>query len=847
MKTTMVKIAFKPTKEQDRIFKYVAKRKENLLIEARAGCGKCLGRDTPVLMYDGTIKPVQKIVDGDLLMGDDNQPRKILNTNVGVGELYKVIPNKGDSWVCNDVHVMTLHDDRKKILIDKPLNEIVNHNKYSNGNFRNFRLTRVGVEYPTQDTICDPYLVGLWLGDGTKANTSPKFTINEDDIEIIQYFENLKFDNITTKVKKYSGDNGCYTIALTTENYSNNRNILKYEFDTCKFGDDIGIPVNYLINSRDNRLRLLGGLLDSDGHYCGNSIEYTTKYDKLSDDILYLCRSLGLAAYKTYKKSTIKSLNFTGYYWRITISGDYSDIFSLKNNYTSRQQIKSVLRTGFKVENIGVGEYYGFTLDGNGRFLLGDFTITHNTTTAIEALKLIPNEGSITFLAFNKHIQSELKEKLPEHVNCYTMHGLGMGAIKRTYGDSIKMDEFKVDHILKKKSTSWGLADEFPNAPAIRNEYLKSLKILVNLCRSTLTLERKWVEILANKYDVKYKTPKDIKRAVSVLEILMKDRKTFDFTDMIFLPAVDKKIWLFPQDYVIVDEAQDLNKAQQTMIFKMLKRDRVNKKKITGRLIAIGDPFQSIYSFAGADQNSFEWFRKFKNTEVLPLTHTFRCGKEIVKKANEIVPDLKAMDNAHEGQVRSGDVIAEPEAGDFVLCRTTAPLLQLYMEYLSTGRKAMIKGSDIGLSLIEMTKEFNSIGRLLGNWVTELDNLKLKLRKQGILDYKEHSGYLKLKDSVETLQFLCHSVETIAQLRKKIADIFTDKIDGIMLSTVHKAKGLEADRVFIACPDKLPLKTGKAWEYQQEKNLEYVAITRARFELIYDHEWQPIDLSDNND
>lgn len=466
------------------------------------------------------------------------------------------------------------------------------------------------------------------------------------------------------------------------------------------------------------------------------------------------------------------------------------------------------------------------------------------TTTAIEALKLLPEDSSITFLAFNKHIQSELKEKLPEHVNCYTMHGLGMGAIKRTYGDSIKMDEFKVDHILKKKSTSWGLSDEFKNDPATRNLYLKSMKQLVNLCRSTLTLEKKWVEILAERYDIKYKTPKDIKRTVSVLEILMKDRKTFDFTDMIFLPAIDKKIWLFPQDYVIVDEAQDLNKAQQTMIFKMLKRDRVNKKKILGRLIAIGDPYQSIYSFAGADQNSFEWFRKFKNTKTLPLTYTFRCGKEIVRKANDIVADLKALDDAPEGQVRHGDVIAEPEAGDFVLCRTTAPLLQLYMEYLSTGRKAMIKGSDIGLSLIEMTKDFNSVGRLLGHYVTELDDLKIKLRRQGILDYKDHGGYIKLKDSVETLQFLCHTVETIAELRKKIADIFSDKIDGIMLSTVHKAKGLEANRVFIACPDKLPLRTGKAWEYQQEKNLEYVAITRAKFELIYDHDWSPIDLTE---
>lgn len=469
------------------------------------------------------------------------------------------------------------------------------------------------------------------------------------------------------------------------------------------------------------------------------------------------------------------------------------------------------------------------------------------TTTAIEAMKLLPQDSEITFLAFNKHIAAELKAKLPEHIRCYTLHGMGMGGIKRSYPNA-KMDEFKVDHILKKKSTSWRLPDEFKNDSESRNQYLKSMKSLVNLCRLTLSLEPKWIEVIANKYDVKYKRPKDLKRARSVLEILMNDRKTFDFTDMVFLPAVDNKIWLFPQDYVVVDEAQDLNRAQQMMIQKMLKRDRVNKKKILGRLIAIGDPFQSIYSFAGADQNSFEWFRKQPKTKVLPLTYTFRCGKEIVRKANEIVPDIKALDSAHEGQVRRGDVISEPEDGDFVLCRVTAPLIKLHFEYIVTGRKAVIKGADIGLSLIEMTVDFKSTGRLMGHWQNELKNLRVELRRKGILDYKEHSGYMKLKDSVDTLAFLCKICDSIATLRAKIKEIFTEDLEGIVLSTVHKSKGLEANRVFIACPDKLPLtQNKKPWEMQQEKNLEYVAITRAKYELIYDYNWQPPEEDENYD
>ena len=162
----------KPTKEQERIFMFTKKRPENILIKAYAGAGKCLGKNTPILMYDGKIKLVQDINIGDLLMGDDSTPRKIIKTNVGHGELFKIIPTKGSEWVCNDVHVLTHHHEQKKKLLDIPLNEI-KYPKYNNGNYRYARLQRTGVDFYEQDITIDPYLLGLWLGDGTKENGSP--------------------------------------------------------------------------------------------------------------------------------------------------------------------------------------------------------------------------------------------------------------------------------------------------------------------------------------------------------------------------------------------------------------------------------------------------------------------------------------------------------------------------------------------------------------------------------------------------------------------------------------------------------------------------------------------------
>ena len=106
-----------------------------------------------------------------------------------------------------------------------------------------------------------------------------------------------------------------------------------------------------------------------------------------------------------------------------------------------------------------------------------------------------------------------------------------------------------------------------------------------------------------------------------------------------------------------------------------------------------------------------------------------------------------------------------------------------------------------------------------------------------MLNPEEHSGYIALADKVVTLIFLSKLSNSIEDLKQKIRTIFTDEIEGICLSTVHKIKGLEANRVFIVRPDLLPMKTVKGWQYLQEKNLEYVAITRAKTELIYDRNW----------
>jgi len=457
------------------------------------------------------------------------------------------------------------------------------------------------------------------------------------------------------------------------------------------------------------------------------------------------------------------------------------------------------------------------------------------TTTIVNAVRLLPKGKSITFLAFNKHIQEELKTKLPEEVRCYTTYGLGMGAIKRKYGDSIQFDEFKIDKIIQKKAKNWKLSEEF-REELDKEVYLNSIKKLVNLCRLTLTLKPEYVPYVADRYDINIYKPKDIKRVLKVLDEATTNRRFFDYTDMIFLPATDNSIWFFPQDYVFVDEVQDLNRCQIRIIEKVLKRDR-KTKKLKGRLICVGDFFQGVYGFNAADEKSFEWFENFPNTRTMPLSVSFRCSQNVIKHAQKIVPDIKALPDAPEGCVRDGNVLEEAESGDFVLCRTTMPLITLFFEFLNQQKKAIIKGSDIGVHLIELIGKINNIEKLISFWEGELTSYRKDLKKEGILNPNEHSGYTALEDKVNTLLYLARKSNSIVDLKHNIKIIFTDDIEGIVLSTVHKIKGLEANRVFIIRPDLLPMQTAKAWQAIQEKNLEYVAITRAKLELIYDNEW----------
>ena len=269
-----------------------------------------------------------------------------------------------------------------------------------------------------------------------------------------------------------------------------------------------------------------------------------------------------------------------------------------------------------------------------------------------------------------------------------------------------------------------------------------------------------------------------------------------------------------------------------------------------------------LYSFAGSDPNSFEALVNRPNTKCLPLSISYRCGKNIVDFAKKIVPTIEAAEHAIDGQVIRNVSLDAIKDGDMILCRNNAPLVQIYNEFLKLGKKSFIRGKDVGnnlKALVKSTKQdvLNVDCNEDGVFVRLYDDLfvsRNKLMEKFDIDADTaiNSPQIQNKlDMINALEILAEGINKSEEIIEKIDEIFPkrDKKDGISLSTIHKAKGLEANNVFIACESLMPSKSAKKnWEIRQEYNFMYVAYTRAKHTLgfINEKDFEKFDTSNSN-
>jgi DNA helicase II / ATP-dependent DNA helicase PcrA len=441
------------------------------------------------------------------------------------------------------------------------------------------------------------------------------------------------------------------------------------------------------------------------------------------------------------------------------------------------------------------------------------------TTTIVQAANdHISPDMNAAVIAFNADIAKVLKERLPNR-DCRTMHSLGLWAIRKQFkGIDVKPE--KDDMILET------LLDKY----TYRNLYYPISKLASAVRNNLADTSDQSLQDLATDYNI------DLNGETNLMfdttrKLLDEDKRMtsiISFDDMIWLP-VELRLNIPQFDYLAVDELQDLNKCQAELI--------ASAVSPTGTIVGIGDYRQSIYKFRGADTESMPKFRQRFDAEILPLSISYRCPRAVVQLINQQFPDIEfiARDNAPEGSVefKQFDTI-DFQPGDMALCRVNAPLVNPCYSLIRRGVKAIIKGRDIGKGLISLIKKMRA--RDIPDLMDRLEDY-LSQETYKLLAQKKEYQAQALTDRVETIYAIISMVRlegSIEDVNNAINQIFSDGTAAVTFSSIHKAKGLEADNVYILKPELLPHPRAKTPDEQaQESNLQYVAFSRPKQSLVF--------------
>ncbi len=470
------------------------------------------------------------------------------------------------------------------------------------------------------------------------------------------------------------------------------------------------------------------------------------------------------------------------------------------------------------------------------------------TWTIEHATKLIPPSKTVVFLAFNVTIKDELAKRAPKHVTAMTLNGAGYQALryalKMNGKHNLKPDNNNVKNILNSL-----FKDKYKHLSIEEIDVIKPVvNRLVSLYKATgLPVNLNTFEELQNKhallslFEGDYDANNIISLVKDVMEInfnvLTNSWYGIDFDDQIWLPVI-KNLPIEKYDFVFVDETQDLNATQLELVIKMCKK--------TGSIIAVGDRNQSIYQFRGADAEAIPHIIKRLNAKIFPLSISYRCPVSVTKLAQTLVPEIEyaTIENAGydaiEGEIintTSQSLIELAKPKDRVICRNAAPLVHPCFELIKAGKKATILGREIGENLIKLMEEIK--GHDIDDFMFRL-NRWYENKSEKLTEKMQFEALDRLTDQYETLLVLSEDCESIECILHKIKTIFSEDKDSITFSTIHKAKGLEAETpensIFIIMSHKgrqlIPSPYAKREEQlKQEMNLLYVAYTRAKNKL----------------
>ncbi len=475
-------------------------------------------------------------------------------------------------------------------------------------------------------------------------------------------------------------------------------------------------------------------------------------------------------------------------------------------------------------------------VDGSGNAVVEAVAGSGKTTTMIEGLRrwCEKNRGKrAIFVAFNRGIADELARKVPAGVDAKTLHSACYGALKRFFG-RIELDGYKLDDMAK------AVIEEHPEIEfGIRAKVQSDLKRAYGIIKGTLTDvtdAQACTDALA-AYDVTLDFPGTSVDLIAELDkAMVSNTSRITFDEMLSF-ILDHNISPFMYDLVCVDEAQDMNLMQIAILQKMVKPG--------GRFIAVGDTYQSIYGFRGADSEAMNRIRKdfaVPAENELPLSITYRCPRRVVALAQKYVPHIQPAPTApagavveHEDSQEAFDATMNSMVpGDMGICRANAPLISCALSMIAEGRRAQIKGRDIGLSITKLMKDLlkkcsDQSVRALSEAVVMYQTRQV----EKLIAARKDAQAASVEDRCETLLAILNGANSLDEVDNRIDRLFSDS-DGkgaVVFSSIHKSKGLEADKIVWIGPEitewilrKIKTDAGR----QQEDNLCYVAITRAK-------------------
>lgn len=500
-------------------------------------------------------------------------------------------------------------------------------------------------------------------------------------------------------------------------------------------------------------------------------------------------------------------------------------------------------------------------LHGQASLLIEAVAGSGKTSTIEEIGLRLPPGRKVIYVAFTQHIADELRPRVMGK-EVKTAHSLGLGALYQKL-PRLTVDKENYKYRDRYTSTATSLSavllgfhaeGRLQESPLEYQELRENISKIVEMTMlscvepgDVATMVR-----LAEDYDAEGNTDEETYyTCLACAEIIeegvvqAQTEGVIAFLDMLYLP-LRWDLRLPVRDWVLVDERQDLSPAALRMIMKL--------RGPHTKMVFVGDENQAIFRFAGASTDNVRRLKEITNAEELPLSICYRCPEKVVELAKRFVPQIEARPSAPLGEVgvlRRGQVASQVRAGDLILCRTTAPLVTLCIALIRERVAATVRGRDLSKGLVRVVHDVEKVEEYTwAEFPKFLDLHRVQMLEKLSVKRNGDEKSARFLDSCAGVQ-VCHEAfpaRDAAQLVREIEHLFSDEKSAVVLSTVHRAKGLQNPRVMILGPEKMPL----VWRGQgeddarQERNLIYVAMTRAQETLYFvtdvDGGWWPGNL-----